>query len=293
MRDRMKSFVTGGAGFIGSNLVDALVERGDDVEVVDDLSTGRESNLEGALARGAVLHRVLKRVPRVLAFALAGCLLGALAAAQVPGKPMRIVLLVDSSNYVATQLTQFRAALHEFLETLPGEPEIVFLSSGGRMRIRVPPTTDRKKLAEAVSIFAPDGGANAFVAFAGTVEITDFEMLTATPLPSSEAWSRDFHEVIWPEDDSGRIRIDGWNAKTKRLQFSMQAMGEERSFDEQACRAGAAAGLTQLACHGIAAIAADGVPLLLSVPDYNDAIATPVARFTANGEKAFSELFPQ
>jgi hypothetical protein len=137
---------------------------------------------------------------------------------------------------------------------------------------------------QAVVVLPQDSGANAFVAFPGTVEVTDFEMLTATPLPSSEAWSRDFHEVIWPEDDSGRIRIDGWNAKTRRLQFSMQAMGEERSFDEQACRAGTAAGLTQLACHGIAVIAADGVPLLLSVPDYNDAIASPVARFTANGE---------
>jgi UDP-glucose 4-epimerase len=57
MPPRMKAFVTGGAGFIGSNLVDALVERGDDVEVVDDLSTGREANLDDALARGAVLHR--------------------------------------------------------------------------------------------------------------------------------------------------------------------------------------------------------------------------------------------
>jgi UDP-glucose 4-epimerase len=51
----MRALVTGGAGFIGSNLVDALVERGDEVTVVDDLSTGRRENLEGAMARGASL----------------------------------------------------------------------------------------------------------------------------------------------------------------------------------------------------------------------------------------------
>ena len=37
----MRALVTGGAGFIGSHLVDALVERGDEVTIVDDLSTGR------------------------------------------------------------------------------------------------------------------------------------------------------------------------------------------------------------------------------------------------------------
>ena len=36
----MKVAVVGGAGFIGSNLVDALVERGDDVVVIDNLSMG-------------------------------------------------------------------------------------------------------------------------------------------------------------------------------------------------------------------------------------------------------------
>ncbi len=51
----MRSLVTGGAGFIGSNLVDALLSRGDEVTVVDDLSTGRRSNLEPALAAGAEL----------------------------------------------------------------------------------------------------------------------------------------------------------------------------------------------------------------------------------------------
>jgi UDP-glucose 4-epimerase len=51
----MRSLVTGGSGFIGSNLVDALLERGDEVTVVDDLSTGRRTNLDQALAAGAEL----------------------------------------------------------------------------------------------------------------------------------------------------------------------------------------------------------------------------------------------
>jgi UDP-glucose 4-epimerase len=51
----MRVIVTGGAGFIGSNLVDALLERGDQVTVIDDLSTGKLENLEDATARGAQL----------------------------------------------------------------------------------------------------------------------------------------------------------------------------------------------------------------------------------------------
>ncbi|MEX0832545.1 MAG: SDR family oxidoreductase [Actinomycetota bacterium] len=42
---RQLCLVTGGAGFIGSNLLSALVERGDRVRVLDDLSTGRTENL--------------------------------------------------------------------------------------------------------------------------------------------------------------------------------------------------------------------------------------------------------
>ena len=52
----MRTLVTGGAGFIGSHLADALVARGDEVTIVDDLSSGKRGNIAGALAAGAVLH---------------------------------------------------------------------------------------------------------------------------------------------------------------------------------------------------------------------------------------------
>ena len=51
----MDCVVTGGAGFIGSNLVDALVARGDRVTVIDNLSSGKRDNLDRALERGAEL----------------------------------------------------------------------------------------------------------------------------------------------------------------------------------------------------------------------------------------------
>ena len=44
----MRYLVTGGAGFIGSNMVDELVRRGHGVVVLDDLSTGKEENLAEA-----------------------------------------------------------------------------------------------------------------------------------------------------------------------------------------------------------------------------------------------------
>ena len=63
----MRALVTGGAGFIGSNIVDALVERGDEVTVLDNLSTGKRENLEGAMAGGAELAEADIREPEALA----------------------------------------------------------------------------------------------------------------------------------------------------------------------------------------------------------------------------------
>ena len=58
----MRYLVTGGAGFIGSNTVDELVRRGHAVTVVDDLSTGKEANLEKvrqqiSFIRGSITDR--------------------------------------------------------------------------------------------------------------------------------------------------------------------------------------------------------------------------------------------
>jgi hypothetical protein len=77
--------------------------------------------------------------------------------------PMRIVLLVDSSSAVSPHLTGFRAGLTGFLEALPPEHEVAFISTGGQLRARVQPTTDRQKLLAAAASFAQDGGANSFL----------------------------------------------------------------------------------------------------------------------------------
>lgn len=61
----MNILVTGGAGFIGSHLVDALVGRGDNVTVLDNLSSGRLGNLRIARASGkcSLIRRDLKVEP--------------------------------------------------------------------------------------------------------------------------------------------------------------------------------------------------------------------------------------
>jgi UDP-glucose 4-epimerase len=67
----MDCVVTGGAGFIGSNLVDALVARGDTVTVVDNMTSGKRGNLAGALDRGAILHELDVREAEALSGLLA------------------------------------------------------------------------------------------------------------------------------------------------------------------------------------------------------------------------------
>jgi nucleoside-diphosphate-sugar epimerase len=65
----LKYLITGGAGFIGSHLADRLVGRGDDVILLDDLSTGRRSNIDHLLS-GDAASRVKLVVGSVLDYSL-------------------------------------------------------------------------------------------------------------------------------------------------------------------------------------------------------------------------------
>ena len=60
-----RTLVTGGAGFIGSNLVRALVERGDSLRVLDNFSTGNRANLQGLDAGVEVIEGELRSYERV------------------------------------------------------------------------------------------------------------------------------------------------------------------------------------------------------------------------------------
>jgi UDP-glucose 4-epimerase len=123
----MRALVTGGAGFIGSNLVDALLARGDAVTVVDDLSTGRRENLDGALAAGAKLVELDIREAAALA---------ELTVEARPDVIFHLAAQIDVRKSVADPA--FDAAINvggtaNVLEAARGAgmPRVVFSSTGG------------------------------------------------------------------------------------------------------------------------------------------------------------------
>ena len=121
--------VTGGAGFIGSNLVDALLSRGDTVTVVDDLSTGRRENLDGAIAAGAELAEIDIRD---------AVQLSAVAGRAAPDVVFHLAAQIDVRKSVADPA--FDAAINvggtaNVLEAArsAGSKRVVFISTGGAM----------------------------------------------------------------------------------------------------------------------------------------------------------------
>lgn len=95
--------------------------------------------------------------------AVVGVLTGVNTVRLRAADPLRVVLIVDSSTNMSTMLTEFRAGIHSFIDTVPEDVEIAIISTGGQLRIRVPPTLDRQKLHDAAARFSSDGGANSFL----------------------------------------------------------------------------------------------------------------------------------
>jgi UDP-glucose 4-epimerase len=127
--------VTGGAGFIGSNLARALVERGESVRVLDNFATGREVNLEGLEGKIA-LHRGDLRDPAAVERAIDGCDY-VLHQAALPSVPRSIeqplecndvnvngtLVLLEAARRAGTRRVVFAASSSAYGET-PTLPKI-------------------------------------------------------------------------------------------------------------------------------------------------------------------------
>jgi UDP-glucose 4-epimerase len=116
----VRAVVTGGAGFIGSHVVDALVARGDEVHVVDSFATGRRENLNP----GAALHEQDIREPlRPLFDTIRPEVVAHLAAQADVGTSVEQPELDAQVNVLGT-LNVLEAAR-------PHDAQVIFSSTGG------------------------------------------------------------------------------------------------------------------------------------------------------------------
>jgi hypothetical protein len=85
--------------------------------------------------------------------------------------PMRIALMLDTIDAAAPALTHMRAGALAFLDALPPEDEVILITTGRQMRVRVPPSTDRKKVKDTAAGLFTDGAGT--VLMDGLLEIDE------------------------------------------------------------------------------------------------------------------------
>jgi UDP-glucose 4-epimerase len=127
----MRTLVTGGAGFIGSTLVDRLLVEGHEVDVIDDLSTGSLANLahaRGSAGRSLTIHQVDITAPAVVE----------LVARRRPELVFHLAAQADVRVSVARPVFDAETNIIGSLNVLEGarraEAErVVFAASGGTL----------------------------------------------------------------------------------------------------------------------------------------------------------------
>jgi len=140
-----KAVVTGGAGFIGSNLVNRLIDEGTEVLVIDDLSTGMLSRLAEPRRRGRVhFHQIDVRAPELRdAFIAFAPRVVFHLAAQIDVRASVADPVADASVNILGTINVLLAARDA------GTDRVVFASSGGATfgdtdRIPTPETVARR-----------------------------------------------------------------------------------------------------------------------------------------------------
>lgn len=118
----MKVLVTGGAGFIASHIVDAYVERGHEVTVVDDLSSGRRENVN---PKAELLVADLRERETIARLCGRGFELVNHHAAQIDVRVSVADPAADAELNIVAALRLFQALIED------GVKKIVFASSGG------------------------------------------------------------------------------------------------------------------------------------------------------------------
>ena len=85
--------------------------------------------------------------------------------------PMRIALMLDTSDAAGPALNHMRSGAVALLDALPPEDEVILITTGRQMRVRVQPSTDRKKLKDTAAGLFTDGAGT--VLMDGLLEIDE------------------------------------------------------------------------------------------------------------------------
>jgi len=191
----MHHFVTGAAGFIGSQLVDRLLDEGHNVTGVDDLSLGRLAHLATAQknAKFLFIARDISRIDQA-----AECLSQAAAFAGIPDLIWHLAANSDIASGAATPAVDFRRTLQTTFAIIEaarekGVREIAFASTSA-------------VYGENDDVLDEDAGPLLPISFYGATKLASEALLSAAAETSLERfWIFRFPNVVGPRVTHGAI----------------------------------------------------------------------------------------